>query len=69
MKSKIRLDENSLKQIIKAYKEIDEVTDFLNSIYGDDWGDLGTLGSVWSNLHDIIELHVGEENIKDILKQ
>lgn len=58
VKQIIMLDDEALKKVIKAYKEVDAVTDLLVTKNGDNWGELSSLGDVWSELHDIIDAHV-----------
>jgi len=57
MKTNIRLNEKSLDKVKEAFKKIDEVAEILDSAHGNEWGDLKTLGVVWSDLNEIIELH------------
>lgn len=64
-----KLDEDSLKKLILAYHQVDEITDLLRFILGDDWGEFNKLGSIWSDLYDVIEYHVGEDNIDEILSK
>lgn len=67
-KPMIRLDNTSLNELVVAYKEINSINDHLNSIYGSNWGDLSPLGGIWSDLREIIELHVGEDEAEEFIR-
>lgn len=59
-----KLDTHDLRQVMIAFRKIDEVTDILDAHYGDDWGKgLNPLGDAWRDLYDVIEHHVGEDNV------
>lgn len=67
--SNIRLDDHSLVELMLAYQLTDSITDTLNTVYGDKWGDISVLGSIWRDLYEVLELHVGEDNVEEEVKK
>jgi hypothetical protein len=60
----VKLDKYKLRQVIQAYKLIDNVTDDLEG-EKPDRTDTNRLGTIWSLLYEEIEEQIGEDQDVD----
>lgn len=70
MSNNLILDDHDIKELVKAYLIIDELTDNLQSIYGDTWVHYTSLGAAWSVMYDELEkcAEVMDMKVTDLIK-